>query len=378
MLHVPTSLDVPPASQQPGLQIIKNWAVSAFCLSFLTLVFTFNASAQTLYGLSNGIGSPSSNNQIYRIDPATGTISNAHAVTLAGYTVESANALAARPSSSTLYAVIGTLDAVNGRKRRLVTIDPNTGVATEIGPLSQNIAGLAFRPDNTLWAVSGDGASTPETLFTVDTATAALTQQFTLGNGEDGEAIAFHPQTGVLYHASGPAKFPQDPGEELAFFESVNVDTQGVTVIASNVSDGEVFGMSYSISLGQMYLSDWNSNLYTVNLSTGARTPIGVINSPVINRGLAFVVITTSAPASISGQLVGWNGAPVNNSSVTARGQNGAVYTAATDKRGKFRLTGLPTGETYMISVKSNRYKFTPSMITLTEDVADLTIKANR
>ena len=40
----------------------------------------------TLYGISNGFGT-AEDNQIYQIDPATGTISNAHQVTLAGFTV---------------------------------------------------------------------------------------------------------------------------------------------------------------------------------------------------------------------------------------------------------------------------------------------------
>ena len=37
-------------------------------------------------------------NQIYQIDPATGTISNATQVTLAGFTVSNSQAMAARPS----------------------------------------------------------------------------------------------------------------------------------------------------------------------------------------------------------------------------------------------------------------------------------------
>ena len=57
------------------------------------------------------------------------------------------------------------------------------------------------RYTGTLWAVSGDGGSPAETLYTVNTSNAALTLQFALGNGADGETIAFHGN-GLMYPSS--------------------------------------------------------------------------------------------------------------------------------------------------------------------------------
>ncbi len=71
--------------------------------------------------------------------------------------------------------------------------------------------------------MSGDGGSPAETLYTVNTSNAALTLQFALGNGADGETIGFHGN-GLMYHSSGNAS---------AMFESVNVDTQVVTPIGT-------------------------------------------------------------------------------------------------------------------------------------------------
>ena len=210
-----------------------------------------------MYGISNGFGTPA-DNQVYQIDPATGTISNSHAVTLAGFTVSRSQAMAARPSDGVLFAVIETSDTV----RRLVTIDPNTGVATGIGALTNQISSLAFRSTGVLWAVSGDGGSPPETLYTVNTSNATLTLQFALGNGADGETIAFHGN-GLMYHSSGNA---------AALFESVNVDTQVVTPIGTAV--GEMFAMGYNPTNAQLYGSDIGSNLFTIDIATGARTLI--------------------------------------------------------------------------------------------------------
>ena len=142
--------------------------------------------------------------------------------------------------------------------------------------------------------------------------------------------------------------------------------------------------LGYSLILNQMYLSDWLGDLYTVNLATGERTFVGTINSPISdgfripNRGLAFVEISTAAPGTISGQIVSRSGEPIHKATVTARDQNGAVYTAISDKRGRFRIVDVPTGETYTISASAKRYSFPPTLITLNEDLTGLTLTATR
>ena len=73
----------------------------------------------------------------------------------------------------------------------------------------------------TLWGVSGDGATTPESLFTINITDASITFQTTLGNGEDGEGIAYNPTDGLLYHTSGDVD-----GEQ--YFETVDPNTLAV------------------------------------------------------------------------------------------------------------------------------------------------------
>ncbi len=236
---------------------------------------------QVVFGISNGAGNPSSN-LIYRIDPSNGDLSNINTVTLSGFSVERSLAMAARPSDGTLFAVIQT-SADTTNNRRLVTIDPSTGIATNIGNLGRAFASLSFRSDGTLYGVVGDGGSTdPETLFTIDTSTAAITLQFALGNGADGESIAFHPN-GLLYHSSGNAE---------AMFESVNVDTQNVTPLGQ--ASGEMFAMGYHPVLGQLLGSDIGSQLFSINIANGARTAIGDMSDQlgtIDNRAIAFVAI---------------------------------------------------------------------------------------
>jgi hypothetical protein len=58
------------------------------------------------------------------------------------------------------------------------------------------------------------------TLYTLDKTTAARTLVNTLGNGDDGEAIGFNPNDGLIYHASGNDTLGAEP--LLQVFESIN------------------------------------------------------------------------------------------------------------------------------------------------------------
>lgn len=258
--------------------------VLAVALAFAVPVFS-----QTLYGISNGRGT-AEDNQVYQIDPTTGTTSSALQVTLSGFTVLRSLALTAQPGTGTLFALIET-EVDSNTNRRLVTIDPVTGIATNIGQTGNSFSTLGFRANGTLYGVTGDGAgSNPETLFTISVANASTVLQFALGNGADGETIAFHGN-GLMYHSSG---------NTTAFFESVNVDTQVVTPIGT--AGGEMFGMGFNAGNGLLYGSDIGNNLFTIDIATGARAVLGSIDSVGSNRGLAFVAAVPE-PATMA--LVG-------------------------------------------------------------------------
>ena len=269
-----------------------------------------------LYGISNGYGT-AANNQIYEINPATGSISNARQVTLAGFTVTNSQSLAAHPTTGVLYGVIQTTGGASAR--RLVTIDPATGVATQIVPFTGGLqfATLAFKPDGTLIGGTGQGGTTPETLYTLSTVDASATLLLALGNGADGETIAFHPN-GLLYHSSGNSN---------ALFESVNLTTNVVTPIGS--ASGEMFAMGFHTPTATMLGSDISGNMFSIDIATGARTPIGPINGPDDNRGLALAAAPGVPLLRLTGVTTGINSpiATVSDAETTA---GSLVVTATT------------------------------------------------
>ena len=137
-----------------------------------------------------------------------------------------------------------------------------------------------------LLGVTGDGGNMPETLFSIDQTTGLSTQLITLGNGADGEALAFNPNDGLLYHASGISD-----GDE--FFETINPNT---LAIGPNLSSGtygpdpasELFALAWYAPIGAFLGSDISSTLYSITPS-GQFTAIGTNTAGSDYRGLAIV-----------------------------------------------------------------------------------------
>ena len=190
-------------------------------LALWTLCPLTAAAQQTFYSVS------SFDDQLRIIDATTGATVSSIAITLAGRTVGWANGLAKHPQTGQLFAILSLLPDCSGSgpcARELVTIEPNSGVATDIGNTGDAFAGLAFNAAGTLYGVTGDGAINlvPETLYTLNPVNATPTFVITLGNGDAGETIAFNPNDGLIYHASGL---------NSKVFETINPNTLSVTNI---------------------------------------------------------------------------------------------------------------------------------------------------
>lgn len=235
--------------------------------------------ASGFYGVQNGNGTPASN-FVCKINPTNAVTSAEHILTLSGSTIYKTLALAARPSDSVLFGVVQTINS-GSSGRKLVMVDPATGACILVGALAEAIAGLAFAGDDTLYGISGFSSDNPQTLFSVNTTTAALSLLVGLPHGNQGEAIGFHIINGKLYHLSG---------HSTKIFESVNVSTFVVTGISSGVIVGtqEVTALGYNPGDSGMYLVD-SVELFTINITTGAWTSKGVFSNAMSCRGIAFV-----------------------------------------------------------------------------------------
>ena len=211
--------------------------------------------------------------QAIQVEPAAVTITSGLG------TVDAVLGLTTHPDTNDLYAILRF-----GSDRRLATINPLTGAATDIGLLSDKFSNIAFSATN-LYGVTGDGAAVPETLYTLNTSDASVTFVTTLGNGNDGESLAFNPDDGLMYHWSGSA-----PNE--TYFESINLSTLAVTPIYTSAIHREVLGTTYDSNCTCFLAYDRFGGFFSV-------TPAGTVTDldpldlfvppkPVM-KGLAFV-----------------------------------------------------------------------------------------
>ena len=237
-------------------------------------VFSPDAVTPTLYGIDGGI--------LNTINPATGAPQSFTSLTVPGDPLPLGGfGLAVSPISNDMYAVVKLLSG-SGFNRNLVKVNPYTGIATVIGSMDQSIDGLAFDSNGTLYAVSGDcvsgcgGVPTPETLFTVNLNDASLTFIQTLGNGDNGEAIAFNSNDGLMYHMSGE-------GAGL-IFESIDLSDGTITpvplsgsMVFDRVTSALVFDTSQNLFLGS--LIDLQIFTFVTLTPAGELTDIGDLGS---------------------------------------------------------------------------------------------------
>jgi len=228
---------------------------------------------------------------------------------MSGFTVTGATGLSFNPVDGLYYAIV----KVSGGPRRLATVDPETGVCTDIGSMGANFSTITFTPAGKLYAMAGNGAGVfAQRLYSVDITTGVPT--FLAGPyplSADGEVLAFNPGDGFIYHWSGNA---------TALMEKIDTGTFVATpVVQSGEAHGEVFGAVYKGG-GEFYVTDINSRALTIT-SAGFVTLVAT-GLPDDIRGLGYgdpvlPVELASFTSNISGRNVTLNwitSSEVNNS----------------------------------------------------------------
>ena len=236
---------------------------------------------------------------IFIFNDPSWTVFSQDTLTLSGFTVLGANSVSYNPVDGQYYAIL----RVSVGTRRLVTVDPETGVCTDIGAMGSNYSSMTFTPSGKLYAFGGHGSGvTAERLYSVNTAngtTTLLAGPFSLG--ADGEVIAFNPDDGFIYHWSG---------NTTANMARIDTSTFVETVIAqSGAPHAEIFGAAYKGG-GEFYLTDIASRSLT--MTTGGLATLVATGLPDDIRGLGYgdavlPVELASFTSSISGRDVTLN-----------------------------------------------------------------------
>lgn len=205
-----------------------------------------------LFGASNQ--TPSG---LYSIDPT-----DAATVLIGNMGINGSGGLAFSPSDI-LYAI--GADPVSG-EWSLWTVDPITATSTKVGHLLSDggeveIQDITFAPNGTLYGVDyippslpkKVGAPTPVSLYTIDPATAAVTQLFVLTSGVVGNGLACD-LAGTLLYQTGETMYVLDP---VAMTQTpICGSTPDFTGMKCN-SRGYLFGNEYATD--ELYYYDFST-----------------------------------------------------------------------------------------------------------------------
>ena len=238
---------------------------------------------------------------MWRLDPTTLDVIDSCTLTIEpATTVTGINSLTADPDTGIVYGVAKTTLPSD---RQLVVVDPATCQLTVVGGLGDRFASLTFvktgDAPSQLFGVTGNGAATPETLFTIDKQTGATTLATALGNGADGETIQFNPTDGFLYHWSGNGTVVFERVDPLPPF--------GITAIP-------FIGGTAGESFGAWWNTVTNSSFVVTNIASGVQLhqPDGTITNitpphgyPDDLRGLALAAAPAHDVQPRSGSVAG-------------------------------------------------------------------------
>jgi hypothetical protein len=242
---------------------------------FILLFSSFGSSTDYLFSVSGG----NTKCTINVVDPSDASIEAVKIIQVPGtwlWCDRFATGLAADPSTGNLWAVVQYWDFVaDVTARGLLTLNPNTGAVAFIGTVADNFSAIAFNADGSvLYGLTGQGATTPEMLYTLNKTNASKTQVCSLSNGNSGESLAFNTADNYLYHGSLTANSPVF----TPVFEKVTSLSPGACGVSSITVSGETVyemtALGYAGS-GSFYLTSWG-DLYNIT-DSGAVTSIGTL-----------------------------------------------------------------------------------------------------
>ncbi|GJL57655.1 MAG: hypothetical protein NPIRA03_05120 [Nitrospirales bacterium] len=176
---------------------------------------------------------------LYRLNPETGaTLAKIPLSLSTGESLEGGRGLATEPGTGQLWGLLVVTSEVNSI-RRLVTINPTTGVATQKAKLQGNFMDLAFDAAGTLYVITdnrpvpGGTSVLPARIYRVNKTTGATMEFLDVSAGavagqpdfRESETIGVGTSPDFLYHFSGQHKVTSGFTKNI-LFERINLNNQ--------------------------------------------------------------------------------------------------------------------------------------------------------
>lgn len=142
----------------------------------------------------------------------------------------------------------------------------------------------------------------------------------------------------------------------------------------SNTSGGASIGLAGTGNGSGQYLSLNNSGAApTASSTTDTRN---ISTKPANGQTYTFAPIVTASAVTISGRVMTNTGNGLFNSYVSLTDSEGATRITRTTSFGYYRFDGVESGQTYIVSVNSKKFQFTPQVVTVFDNLFDLNFYA--
>lgn len=190
--------------------------------------------------------------------------------------------------------------------------------------------------------------------------------QTTLPNG--GVNHPYNNGTPVQLTATRQSSFAAAKGDEPFTVESIAVATFAIVPVS-----GQVFPPGLSLSAdGKITGMPTTAGTYTFTLA--ATDTDGM--SGVGQFSMLILAPPTAAAVSVSGRVLAGAGAGLTNAQVLLTDQHGIARTAITSSFGYYRFDDVAAGETYVVSVASKRFQFSPLVVAVADEITGLDLVA--
>lgn len=187
------------------------------------------------------------------------------------------------------------------------------------------------------------------------------------GGDEFGTSVSIAGDAAVVGAPKDDVGPNSDQGSAYVFIRSGTSWTQQIQLNGAGGAAGDEFGRSVAAGGDKVV--------------AGAPLSDASVSVPLApqaaDQGAAFFFVNsflpTAAPVSISGRILAPGGYGLRNAVVNLTLASGETRRTISSSFGYFTFDGIEAGQTAVVSVASKRFQFAPQLVSLGEDVTDLT-----
>ncbi len=190
--------------------------------------------------------------------------------------------------------------------------------------------------------------------------------------------LTYAPGVKTLTGTLTAGSFPVPAGASTTLwagltFDNVTSTTGATDAELNNFGQGFFNPVDRGSSTNTIFETTAAGSFFNIANPPGAAMNFG--GAPVANTGWELVVSslgTTAAGVTVGGRVLTGEGRGLRSARVTITDSNGAVRSIFTGSFGRFQFEDVEPGQTYVITVASRRFNFTPHVIQVVDNVSDL------